>query len=401
MNRPQSRLSLRARLMIIGVSGLAVALLVGGISLVVALRYAVDRGTDTAARATADQVAVMVAENRLPTPVPVSGSQLIQVVDAEGRVIGGSLSADRLTPLLRPAELERALAGATVVVPGARAGLQGPLRVVAEGGGRPGVSVIVASLVGDVLASQRVVGLALLILYPLLIAVLALIAWFVIGWTLRPVEQLRAGAERISGGLADERLPVPEAADEIRALALTLNTMLDRLAAARARQRAFVADAAHELRSPLTSMRTQLEVARHLGEGGELTEDLLADVRRLSALVEDLLLLARADADQRQPAVPESIDVRSLLAEIAAARPDPRVPVELITGEPVLVYADREELRRAVGNLVDNAVRHARTAVAVDVETAPSSIIVSVVDDGPGVAAGRSGTGLRPVHPTG
>lgn len=380
-----NRLSLRARLMIIGVSGLAVALLVGGLTLVVALRFAVDLGTDAAARATAEQVAAMVAENRLPTPIPVSGSQLIQVVDAENRVIGGSLLADRLTPLLRPLELAQALTGVTVEVPGARAGLDGPLRVIAEPGGRPGTSVIVGSPVGDVLASQRVVGIALLILYPMLIVALALIAWFVIGRTLRPVEELRLGAERISGGVADERLSAPEAADEIRALALTLNTMLDRLAAGRARQRAFVADAAHELRSPLTSMRTQLEVARHLGEGGELTEDLLIDVRRLSALVEDLLLLARADADQRQPAVPESIEVRSLLQDVAVARPDPRVPVTVAVGDPLLVYADREELRRALGNLVDNALRHARTGVAVDAGVDEKSIQIWVSDDGPGI----------------
>jgi signal transduction histidine kinase len=90
--------------------------------------------------------------------------------------------------------------------------------------------------------------------------------------------------------------------------------MLDRLAAARGRQRAFVADAAHELRSPLASMRTQLEVAQHLGEGGELASDLLADVARLSALVEDLLLLARAGSDASPPSVRESVDVRALAA---------------------------------------------------------------------------------------
>ncbi len=313
--------------MIIGVSGLAIALVVGGLALFAALRVAVDRTLDTEARATAEQVAAMVAEDRLPAPIPVSGAQLIQVVDGEGRVIGGSLLADRLTPLLRSDELSRALAGSAVEVSGARAGLDGPLRVVAAPGGRPGVSVIVASQVGDVVASQRTLRNALLILFPLLLGLLGVIAYVVIGWTLRPVEQLRRGAERISGGGADERLSVPQAADEIRALAVTLNTMLDRLAAGRERQRSFVADAAHELRSPLTSMRTQLEVAQHLGEGGALTDDLLADVKRLSVLVEDLLLLARADADQRPPAVPETVELRSLLADVASSITEPRVPV--------------------------------------------------------------------------
>lgn len=380
------RLSLRVRLMIIGVTGLAVALLVGGLALFAALRVAVDRTLDNEARATAEQVSVMVAEDRLPSPIPVSGAQLIQVVDREGRVLGGSLLADRLTPLLRPDELSRALAGATVEVPGARAGLTGPLRAVAESGGRPGVSVIVASQVGEVLASQRTLGNALLVGFPLMIVLLGVVAWFVIGWTLRPVEELRRGADRISGGVgAAERLPVPQAADEIRALALTLNTMLDRLAAGRERQRTFIADAAHELRSPLTSMRTQLEVAEHLGEGGPLIEDLQADVRRLSALVEDLLLLARADADQRPPAVPESIEVHGLLEEVIGVGRR-RVPVTVVAGEPVVAYADREELRRALSNLVDNAVRHATSAVEVDATGTAAGLIISISDDGPGIA---------------
>ena len=91
--------------------------------------------------------------------------------------------------------------------------------------------------------------------------------------------------------------PCRDSTDEIAALAATLNSMLDRLGEARARQRSFVADAAHELRSPLASIQTQLEVAQRLGEGGRLPADLLADVGRLTALVEDLLLLARRDAD--------------------------------------------------------------------------------------------------------
>ena len=129
---------------------------------------------------------------------------------------------------------------------------------------------------GDVLATRTALRNALLITFPLLLGALALIAWRVIGWTLRPVEQLRAGAEqisrtrRISGPAGAERLPVPPAADEIHALAATLNEMLDRLADARERQRSFVADAAHELRSPLASIQTQLEVAQRLGEGGTL-----------------------------------------------------------------------------------------------------------------------------------
>jgi len=379
--------------MIIGVTGVAVALAAGGLGLYGALTYAVNRTLDNGALSTAHEVAAMVAEDRLPFPVPVSGAQVIQVVDAQGRVIGGSATADRLTPLLRPAELDRAVAGAPVVVDGARASVSGPLRVSAvpvKGAPAGSVSedsrVIVALQVGDVLASRTALRNALLVSFPLLVAVLAAIAWRVIGWTLQPVETLRTGAERISGAGRSERLAVPQAADEIRALAVTLNGMLDRLAASRARQQSFVADAAHELRSPLANIRAQLEVAAHLGEAGSLPADLLLDVGRLSALIEDLLLLARADSDTRRPAVVTRFDASVLLAEVAAAYPAARVPVTASGGAPVEVSADREELRRAIANLVDNAVRHASSRVRLSAAGVNGGVLLTVVDDGPGIA---------------
>ena len=192
---------------------------------------------------------------------------------------------------------------------------------------------------------------------------------------------------------------MPPAADEIRALAITLNGMLDRLAAGRERQRSFVADAAHELRSPLASMRAQLEVAERLGEGGTLPADLLADLDRLSGLVEDLLLLARSDADTRPPARPSLIDGRELLSRSPTAYAGQRVPVTVRTGPAVMIMADAEELRRAVDNLVANAVRHARTGSSWPRES----------DHGRGRAHGDAttarggragpGTGVRAVHP--
>ena len=172
-------------------------------------------------------------------------------------------------------------------------------------------------------------------------------------------------------------------------MALTLNDMLDRLAAARGRQRAFVADAAHELRSPLASMRTQLEVAQHLGEGGELASDLLADVARLSALVEDLLLLARAGSDAGRPSVRESVDVRALLVATANRYAGERVPVSVTAGPAVFANVSPEELRRVLVNLVENAVRHATSAVVLSVRAEGGQAVLTVVDDGPGIPAGE------------
>jgi signal transduction histidine kinase len=383
------QLSLRARLMAVGVTGVALALAIGSLVLYAVLTVTVNRTVDDSAFASARAVAAMVDSNTVPDPLPVSGSQIVQVVDSSDAMVSASVSADRLTPLLRSPELVKALAGERISVPGARAGLAGNLRAIAIQAGPPSASrsIIVAVPVRDIEESQRVLRNTLLVAYPPLVVIMALIAWRVIGWTLKPVETLRSGAARISGSDQDERLAVPESADEIRALALTLNDMLDRLAAARGRQRAFVADAAHELRSPLASMRTQLEVAQHLGEGGELAADLLADVTRLSALVEDLLLLARAGGDANHPPAREFLDVRTLLVATANRYAGARVPVTVATGPSVYAGTNAEELRRVLANLVDNAVRHARSAVSLEVHTEGGHAVLTVADDGPGIPA--------------
>jgi signal transduction histidine kinase len=166
---------------------------------------------------------------------------------------------------------------------------------------------------------------------------------------------------------------------------VTLNEMLDRLADAQERQRWFVADAAHELRSPLANIRTQLEVAERLGEGGTLPADLMADVKRLSGLVEDLLLLARVDADTRPPPQLSAVDARELVAEVTRAYAGARVPVTLVAEESLMIMVDPDELHRAVGNVVDNAVRHARTRVTVAATVDQDQAVISVSDDGAGI----------------
>src|SRR5258705_58753 len=133
--------------------------------------------------------------------------------------------------------------------------------------------------------------------------------------------------------------------------------MLHRLDAARARQRAFVADAAHELRSPLTNMRTELEVAQRLSDSTDwpaLADDLLTDVHRLTRLVDDLLLLARADdaATRAATAPSEPVELGQLLAEVAARYPAVAFHRPAV---PLLTRGDRDALGRVVANLLDNA----------------------------------------------
>jgi signal transduction histidine kinase len=388
-------LGLRGRLMAIGVLGLTVGLALGGVVLLGALGFVLQRTVDTEAFRTADAVALLAAEDALPDPLPVAGGQVrVQVVDAQGRIRAASIDADRLVPMVRPERLDHDRRQ-RLEVPAERVGLAGPVRVVAVpvGTAADPLTVLVARSMADVKHSTHVVRTILLVAFPLLVAVLAAVAWRVVGATLRPVEALRRGAEEITGRAGAGRLPVPASADEIHRLAVTLNGMLDRLESARIRQRAFVSDAAHELRSPLTNIRTELEVAERLADRTDwtaVTANLLADTDRLSRLVDDLLLLARLDEAPPSRGV-GPVELGALLAEVAARYPSPPVRVES-PPSPLWTTGNADELRRVLANLVDNAVRHADSAVVLATEATSTAVpavgpyhLVTVTDDGPGI----------------
>ncbi|GIJ58238.1 two-component sensor histidine kinase [Virgisporangium aurantiacum] len=366
---------------------MAAGFLVGGVALFLVLGIALQRSVDAAAESTAHDVAALTAEGELPDPVPVAGGQLVQVVDAEGRVRSASVGADRLVSLLQPDELAAARKGEHQYVDGNRVAVEGPIRVVAVPVGDD--TVVVGRPVAEVFHSMGVLRGHLLVVYPLLVIAMGVLGWRVLGAALRPVEQLRVGAESITGSRRDDRLPVPCSEDEIQRLAITLNGMLDRLSTARARQRAFVADAAHELRSPLTAMRTELEVAGRHGVPPDLVPDLLADVVRLSRLVDDLLLLARADdaAPSKDRFAP--VDVADVLREAHDRCRGARVPVDLLVadGLELIALGEHDALLRAVANLLDNAVRHAAGRVTLTGYAEAGSAVVEVTDDGPGIPA--------------
>jgi signal transduction histidine kinase len=381
------QLSLRARLLAIGVLGVAVALAVGSFALYGVLTLVSFRTLDSAGDATAAEVADLVNRNGLPDPIPVTGSQIVQVLDSRNRVVSASVNGDRLTAVLTPREVAAARAGEHLQVPGSRVGLDSTLRVSTAGAGPTGArrTVVVAQRTDDIADSQRILRLTLLTTYPLLLLVLALIAWRVIGAALRPVETLRATAERISGTGQDERLPVAASHDEVHDLAVTLNSMLDRLSTSRVGQRAFIADAAHELRSPLSSMQAQLDVAERLGEGSAVTRDLQAEVARMTGLVEDLLVLARLDQEDSPARPPRPVDVRDVLLRVVRRKSGARVEVNVGDLPDVVVHGDADAMARVFDNLVDNAVRHAKTAVLVEMRLRDHHVEVLVSDDGAGI----------------
>jgi signal transduction histidine kinase len=422
-------ITLRGRLMLIGVTGIAAGLAVGGVMLLGALDLALQRAVDDGALQTASAVASLVDADRLPDPIPVSGSPTaaVQVIDEQGRVRAASATTDRLVALLRPDELRDARAGKRLFLGGERASVNGTLRVVAVKAGRDQAqTVVVAAPADQAQSSVRILRGVLLVGFPLLLIALAALAWRVIGLTLRPVEALRRGAEEITGAGAAGALPVPDARDEVHRLAVTLNDMLARLEGARQRQRAFVADAAHELRSPLASMRTQLEVAQRLGDRADwdaTAQDLLIDTERLSRLVDDLLLLARADwaggaggsAGTGEPAAVaagagssaggaaggaggsaggavgrgraawQPVELSTLVDELLGRYGGARVVPTLAATGQVWTHGDPDALRRVVANLIDNAVRHATRRVVVEVHRAGGDAVVAVLDDGAGI----------------
>ena len=292
-------LSLRARLTVVATVLVAVALLAGTVLLLVALQRSLIAALDETARQRARDVVALVDSGQLPDPIPVAaGTPLVQVVDADDRVVAASAGGDRLVPILLPDDVAAVRDGNVRTIGGSRLGLSGELRVVGEpAGADEPQTVLVAMSLSEVEGSLQVVRTAMIVGAPLLVAGFAVVCWLLVGSALRPVAALQRGAEDITTTRQADRLPVPEADDEVRRLALTLNDMLERLERSSARQRSFVADAAHELRSPLTAIRTQLEVARahpQQANWSQVSADTLADVERLSRLVDDLLVLARA-----------------------------------------------------------------------------------------------------------
>ncbi|WP_018636505.1 sensor histidine kinase [Parafrankia elaeagni] len=204
----------------------------------------------------------------------------------------------------------------------------------------------------------------------------ALAAWVLSGSALRPVERMRRQAAAMEAADIGGRLEVPRTRDEIAALAATMNGLLDRLQAARARDRAFVADAGHELRTPLTNLKAELELALRPGRShGDLTEAVSAaafETERLIRLAEALLALARFDADPVQFASRETVSVRDLLDRaVRAATPAAQARetrLRLHTDGPLLVDVDPDRVRQAVDNLLGNAIRHAPPATCIDVD---------------------------------
>ncbi|OXM58871.1 histidine kinase [Amycolatopsis thailandensis] len=354
----------------------------------------------SAVSATRAQLDRLADTYRAGQPEPPSGDALFEVVDDSGRSFASSENLRRWDPAWTP-------------LPPAPAGAAADWTITTKATLKPGDhpqwrEYREYTVVGKVIDSDgrrltvylfvlpwetlRMLGTfdgTLRFFIPLAVLITALAAWLAAGRALRPVEAIRRELAEVSGSRLDRRVPVPPSRDEVARLATTTNATLDRLQRAYDQQERFVADASHELRSPLANLRTGLEVALTHADRADwpaVARRSLLDIQRLQRITADLLQLA---VDPAEVPAPEGVvDLADVVGEQVAERalePGPAIVSDVdgpapVPGEPV-------QLERLLRNLLDNAVRHARSSVTVRLRREAGEAVLEVIDDGPGIPA--------------
>lgn len=424
-----SRWPLRARVAVAFLLTTALALVALGVFVQVRVADTLDERLRDSLEAEAERLAGMTPEQRQAAVASLTGETFAQVLTDDGEVVASSpqLTGPPLTA--GPADRddtdeevgEDGYVEADVSVlddepdpdEGDATETEAALLLVRRAGDQ---LVVVGTSRDDTAEAAAEVRTQLLVGGPVALVVAGGLGYLVAGAGLRPIERMRARAATISDRSAGERLPVPEADDELRRLATTLNAMLDRLDEGLQRQRRFVAEASHELRTPLALMVTELELAL---ARPRTPEELVAalrstqeETRRLVALAEDLLLLAAADSGGLSIS-PRTVDLTGLAGEVVDRfRPAAEAGGRAIgvTGpEPSAVSGDPDRLDQVLSNLVDNALRHGAGPVEVSVMPTGGSVRLVVSDRGPGFgeqrpfdrfagAGGSTGLGLAIVR---
>lgn len=308
-----------------------------------------------------------------------------QLIGPDGNVVKRSGSAPK-TPLvaadqfdfnLRRGLPDDAVAGDDMRVSGQKVATRSGVYTVLVGGGSEAVE-----------GTARAIAILLACSAPVIVAVVAGATYWLVRRSLQSMDAIRARVADISTSDLAERVPVPDSHDEIAALAVTMNEMLSRLEAGHRAQQRFVGDASHELRSPLATIISGLEVAEahpDLLDADLAVNTLLPEAQRMHTLIEDLLLLARAD-EQTLLRRKEQVALDDLArVEADRARRDTQRVVHTDI-HPVRLEADPVAMSRMIRNLVENAVRHAVSCVGVAVGGRDGAAVLTVSDDGPGIA---------------
>lgn len=381
------RHSVRARLTVAATAVIAVVMAASAALLVWRVYVTGIAALDATVTREAAAVATAVGGGGAPqVPARLAGDAAVQVVDAAGRVIASSANIDGEPRLFRfPGK--PALSAVTVrTVRNVPLGDNGDYRVAAVTGQKTGTGTTVVYVglpieptTHTVTQLVTAIGLGL----PLLVAFLAFVTWALVGRALRPVERLRRQAADITVSGLHRRIDVPPARDELSRLAATLNELLAALETSLTKQHRFVADAAHELRSPVASLLVQLEVAER-GDELPTVGEMANEVRRLAALIDDLLALARIDSSVARPTTLVDLD-DIVMDEVARVRSTSIVDIDVSGVSAARVRADSRTLTRVVRNLLDNATRHARSRVVVALSGDEPAAVLTVADDGPGI----------------
>ncbi len=396
-----SRLPIRWRLTVVFVAAMALILVATGLFLYFRLASSLDQAIDDGLRTRADDVAALVRQSDSGLREGNRGTlaeqdeSLTQVLDASGRVVDSTPQLGN-APLLSPSEAARA-AAAPVFLERERAGaIDDGARILAapvDAQGR-GLIVVVGAATDSRHETLAALFTQLLIGGPISLVLAGLLAYGLAAAALRPVEEMRREAELITGTESGRRLPIPPAADEISRLGTTLNEMLGRLETALARERSFVADASHELRTPLALLKGELDLAlrrpRSFDELERAVGSAADEADRLARRAEDLLVLARADQGQL-PVRREPVRPAALFATVAE-RFRPRAEQsgrELVASAPpeLEIRADRLRLEQALGNLVENALRHGGGRIELRSLQRDGVVALHVLDEGEGFRA--------------
>jgi signal transduction histidine kinase len=346
-----------------------VAWVLASVGFVLLFHRLLTAGLDEAASARSDDIAAAL---QVETPAEIESGLLatdlrvfaVQIIDSGGQVVRSSRDAPAapMTPSAGVRVSEHSAGAYTVVVATDAAAVGQSVRLVA------------AVLAGATL---------------LVVPVAAGVNYLMVRRSLRAVEAMRARLAEISAADLDARVPVPLGHDEIQALAVTMNAMLDRIESGQVRQRRFVGDASYALRSPVATILSALETVERqpqLFDGELASTTLLPQAHRMKLLIEDLLLLARADERglalrRRSVRLDEVLGAEA--ARVAVVSSALRVEARLAA---VSVVGDPEALGRAVRNVCDNAVRHASSVIELSVAVVDGFAVVRVGDDGPGIA---------------
>jgi signal transduction histidine kinase len=375
--------SIRFRITAIAAIALAVVLLIAAAVLVVLQRSSLVSNLDQTLTRRADDIESLVSTR--DTPRVFAGGReegFVQLIGEDGAAIASTPNLEGEPPLLIEHEPGRDTFQVLMVPQVDDDVFRVLSRTVGDG-------VLHVATTFDVVSESTtaLVG-SLAVTIPIVVLILGGLVWWLVGRTLRPVEDIRAEVASIGSAHLDRRVSHPGTEDEIELLAETMNEMLDRLETSVERQQRFVADASHELRSPLTRLRTALELdiqsAHDTAERDHL-RSLLAEVLEMQRMIEDLLYLARVDAEEPSFRMME-IDLDDLvLDEIRRLHSETALVVDSSRVSGAHVRGDRAQLSRAVKNVLDNAARHAEALVTIGLSEVDGHALLTIADDGPGI----------------